>query len=148
MIFIDTCYEFISNRACSCSKGEHHRHMLACTETGTVYSWGDGSKGKLGHGSMDPVEWPRMIDQQHFLTQRVVKVAVGGLHSLALTEKGLVFSWGCGSDGRLGHKESVGHRYLYREEYPRLVESLAVLGEVTDIDCSYYHCAALINTKL
>ena len=141
-------YNLCSSRDCSCSPGEHHRHMLACTETGTVYSWGDGNKGKLGNGTQNSVEWPTPIDQQHFLGQRVVKVVAGGLHSLALTENGLVFSWGCGSDGRLGHKEAIGHRYLYKETVPRLVESLASMGQVTDIDCSYYHCSAILSTKL
>lgn len=121
--------------------------MLACTESGLVYSWGDGNKGKLGHGDQQPREWPLAIDREHFLGQNVIKVVAGGLHSMALTRNGLVFTWGCGSDGRLGHKESIGRRYLYREEVPRLVDSLAVLGPVIDIDSSYYHCAAIVDTK-
>lgn len=28
--------------------------------------------------------------------------------------EGAVWTWGCGSDGRLGHPEAEGHRYLYR----------------------------------
>jgi regulator of chromosome condensation len=30
-------------------------------------------------------------------------------------------SFGCGSDGRLGHEESKDHRYLYREGKPRKI---------------------------
>lgn len=40
--------------------GSHH--ILALTTEGKVYSWGDGSWGKLGHGS-ETEEWmPRLIE--------------------------------------------------------------------------------------
>ncbi|CAN0305643.1 unnamed protein product, partial [Ectocarpus sp. 13 AM-2016] len=29
-------------------------------------------------------------------------IAAGWRHSVAVTEEGAVFAWGCGSDGRLG----------------------------------------------
>ena len=34
--------------------------------------------------------------------------------NLADPREGAVWTWGCGSDGRLGHPEAEGHRYLYR----------------------------------
>ncbi len=34
---------------------------------------------------------------------KVVKVSAGGIHSNILNEEGEVLSFGCGSDGRLGH---------------------------------------------
>ena len=43
---------------------------------------------------------------------------------MVLTEEGFVYSFGCGSDGRIGHKESLDHTYLYREGLPRMVENL------------------------
>ncbi len=39
----------------------------------------------------------------------------GGIHNSALTLDGRVFTWGCGSDGRLGHLEYEGHTFLYKE---------------------------------
>lgn len=35
---------------------------LALTETGDVYSWGKGYKGRLGHLGSDNVRAPKMID--------------------------------------------------------------------------------------
>jgi alpha-tubulin suppressor-like RCC1 family protein len=34
---------------------------------------------------------------------KVSKVSAGGIHSNILSEKGEVLSFGCGSNGRLGH---------------------------------------------
>ena len=31
-------------------------------------------------------------------------------------------TFGCGSDGRLGHKEIKNHKYLYKEPYPKEIE--------------------------
>ena len=44
--------------------------------------------------------------------RRLPWVCAGGIHSSAVTVDGGVFTWGCGSDGRLGHPEAEGHRYL------------------------------------
>ena len=30
-------------------------------------------------------------------------------------------TFGCGSDGRLGHPEIGSHKYLYKEPYPKVV---------------------------
>ena len=49
------------------------------------------------------------------------KVAAGGIHSGFLSVDGSVLTFGCGSDGRLGHPESADHRYLYREGLPRKI---------------------------
>ena len=36
---------------------------------------------------------------------RVIKIAAGGSHSAAITENGVLYTWGKGSYGRLGHGE-------------------------------------------
>lgn len=72
------------------------------------------------------------------------------LHQCDLTwlaENNEVFSFGCGSDGRLGHPEVEGHRYLYKEFVPRRIEAL--MGQkVTEIATSYYHCIAHVDKWL
>jgi alpha-tubulin suppressor-like RCC1 family protein len=74
------------------------------------------------------------------LLDRVAMVSCGGIHNCALTEDGRVFTWGCGSDGRLGHPEYEGHTYLYKESKPK--EVLALRGAVC-IASSYYHNVAI-----
>lgn len=71
------------------------------------------------------------------------QVECGGIHSAAMTEEGGVFTWGCGSDGRLGHPEAHGHRYLFRSDVPRHVEGLGANSRATDLSCSYYHTVVI-----
>lgn len=37
-------------------------HSLALTETGEVFSWGDGDYGKLGHGNTERQRRPKQIE--------------------------------------------------------------------------------------
>lgn len=129
----------------SCSLGERHSHTLACTSDGDVYSWGDGYKGKLGHGDQESRDMPTKIDPTVFGGEFVMDVACGGIHSAAVTKEGSVFTWGCGSDGRLGHPEAKGHRYLFRSDVPRKVETLP--QTLVLVDCSYYHTAVLTASQ-
>ena len=90
----------------SCSVGEHHPHTLILTLQGQVYSCGDGYKGKLGLGDMEGRDTPCLVPG----LDGVVQVVAGGIHSAARDRDGRVYSWGCGSDGRLGHPGAEGHR--------------------------------------
>ena len=129
----------------SCSKGEHHGHTLALTYDGKVYSWGDGYKGKLGHGDQISRFIPSLIDPKYFNDEEIKHVCSGGIHSTAVSWAGHAYTWGCGSDGRLGHPEAKGHRYLFREDVPRVVDALKEEGRVIDIKSSYNHVVALIE---
>lgn len=48
----------------------------------------------------------------------------GGIHSAILSVSGRVYTFGCGSDGRLGHPDFQGKVYLYKESQPKMIESL------------------------
>jgi len=76
-------------------------HSLALTAAGRVYSWGYGFHGELGHGDQPDQHTPKLIEG--LVHTRIAGVAAGGLHSLALSTAGAVYSFGCGSEGCLGH---------------------------------------------
>lgn len=126
----------------SCSVGEHHSHTLVATKDGNVFSCGDGYKCKLGHGDDKSLDTPTKIDPAHFNGCKITSVACGGIHSVAMATGEGVFTWGCGSDGRLGHPEAHGHRYLFLSSVPRLIEGLKDWKPLM-ISSSYYHTAAL-----
>ncbi|XP_010522423.1 PREDICTED: ultraviolet-B receptor UVR8 [Tarenaya hassleriana] len=75
---------------------------------GSLWIWGKGDGGRLGFGHENPVFVPNL--NPHFDEHTVRCIALGGLHSVALTNKGDVFTWGYGGFGALGH--SVYHREL------------------------------------
>ena len=76
-------------------------HSVAISIDGTLYTWGNGDKHRLGHGSTAKEYVPRAVKA---LQDRppVVSVACGLGHTLALLVDGRVLSWGNGSNGRLG----------------------------------------------
>ena len=86
-------------RAVSVSVGYYH--SLALSADGSVWSWGHGAWGQLGHGDRQNQWQPKKLEA--FAGQRVVAVSVGDSHSLALTADGAVWSWGDGRYGQLGH---------------------------------------------
>lgn len=77
------------------------KHTCALTHSGQVYTFGDGSIGQLGHGTTTGrVTQPRQVGV--LADRAVAQVACGKGHTLALTDKGDVYSWGCGDSGQLG----------------------------------------------
>ena len=87
-------------------------HTLALSDTGELYTWGCGHSGRLGIGSMSNSNLPLFIAALE--GQRVVSIAAGSAHSIALTDEGVIYTWGKGDLGRLGHGAG-GHEILPRE---------------------------------
>ncbi|XP_078407551.1 alsin [Cetorhinus maximus] len=69
-----------------------------------LWSWGRGKEGQLGHGDVLPRLHPLCI--KSLSSKEVVQVVAGAYHSLALTARSQVYSWGCNTYGQLGHTES------------------------------------------
>eukprot|EP00439_Symbiodinium_sp_Y106_P075014 s833_g14.t1 len=75
-----------------------YEHCLIVTADSLMYSWGNGSKGQLGTGSMMPADTPQFITNP----TDVLHVAAGEEHSACLIEGGACFTWGNAAGGRLG----------------------------------------------
>jgi len=73
----------------------------------------------------------------------VLKPVAGGIHSAILTTNGLAMTFGCGSDGRLGHPEKEKYTYLYKEPLPRAIEGPFAGNPVMDLASSYYFMVAI-----
>ncbi|XP_071090448.1 uncharacterized protein [Haliotis cracherodii] len=99
--FLRQVFEACPVTSLSCGK----EHVLFLTENGHVFSFGLGSRGQLGHDTVEEEKEPRMVDCLDGLC--VVGVAAGGWHSAAVTASGDLFTWGWNESGQLGH--STGH---------------------------------------
>lgn len=75
-------------------------HSLALTTDGSLLSWGRNRYGQLGDGTNDNRDTPGAVDLDDDVT--VIQAAVGGWHSLALTDDGEVLTWGQNLFGQLG----------------------------------------------
>lgn len=72
---------------------------MAMSETDkTVYSWGYGKYGQLGHGDIHNTMLPKSIEA--LKGQNVSMIDCGHSHSGAIIE-GEVYMWGCNTDSRL-----------------------------------------------
>lgn len=60
----------------------------------TVYSWGEGDDGKLGHNNRLNYDRPKLIEALSGIG--VVDIACGSAHSACITSSGHVLTWGKG----------------------------------------------------
>lgn len=72
-------------------------HALALTSDGTVWAWGDNSRGQLGDGTYTTRTQPVPLTS----LPGVHSIAAGGYHSLAIA-RGIIFAWGANDHGQLG----------------------------------------------
>ena len=66
------------------------------------------------------------------------QIACGGCHTVALTKEGKVYTWGCNSNGQLGHGDNTSR------DMPTNVVSLEGLI-IIKISCGYYHTAVVTD---
>jgi len=81
------------------------QHCLCLSERGVVRSWGVGIEGALGHGKHGGPSERSPTTVEGLLSVRVVAVAAGFHHSVALSACGIAFSWG--KAGTLGLGETA-----------------------------------------
>eukprot|EP00026_Physarum_polycephalum_P001398 Phypoly_transcript_01399.p1 GENE.Phypoly_transcript_01399~~Phypoly_transcript_01399.p1 ORF type:complete len:917 (+),score=105.43 Phypoly_transcript_01399:210-2960(+) len=73
---------------------------IVCTEGGEVWTWGEGSGGKLGHGDQKDQREPMLV--AGLKGKHIIQVAAGEKHSVALSKDGEVYSWGSNTNSELG----------------------------------------------
>jgi alpha-tubulin suppressor-like RCC1 family protein len=99
------------------------RHSAVITEGGELYMFGSGNWGVLGQGNENDHNYLNPVKVAGFEKRglKVVDVALGEYHSIALTDDGNVWTWGYGGKdglmnswfrqeiGALGHGEQKPH---------------------------------------
>ncbi len=82
-------------------------YSLALCNDGTVAAWGQNNSRQLGSGSgasrvLVPVAVDTSVISSALAGKKVVALAAGGYHVLALCSDGTVVAWGAGSQGQIG----------------------------------------------
>ncbi|XP_021116719.1 E3 ISG15--protein ligase HERC5-like isoform X2 [Heterocephalus glaber] len=108
-------------------------HSMALSMSGNVYSWGGNDCGQLGLGHTKNTDSPSLVEVPD--NQKVECVACGGAHTALLTQDGLMFTFGAGKHGQLGHNSTKN------ELRPCLVTELSG-NRVTQIACGRWHTLA------
>ncbi|XP_024461400.1 ultraviolet-B receptor UVR8 isoform X3 [Populus trichocarpa] len=96
------------------------RHTMALTSDGNLYGWGWNKFGQVGVG--DNIDHCSPVQVKFPHEQKVVQISCGWRHTLAITERQNVFSWGRGTNGQLGHGESMDRNL------PKIIEVLSADG--------------------
>jgi alpha-tubulin suppressor-like RCC1 family protein len=85
-------------------------HSLVLTREGNIFGWGNNTGGQFGNLSNLSSAVPVATTMTNVLAgQRVVTVAAGVNHSVALARSGLVFCWGVNSHGQLGTGDGANY---------------------------------------
>ncbi|KAL8122356.1 PH, RCC1 and FYVE domains-containing protein 1-like [Apium graveolens] len=113
------------------------RHAALVTKQGEMFSWGEESGGRLGHGVDSDVLHPKLIEA--LSTTNIELVACGEFHTCAVTLSGDLYTWGDGHFGLLGHGNEVSHWVPKRVNGP--LEGI----HVSSISCGTWHTAVVTS---
>ncbi|XP_058196456.1 PH, RCC1 and FYVE domains-containing protein 1-like [Rhododendron vialii] len=114
------------------------RHAVLVTKRGEIFSWGEESRGRLGHGVDSDVLHPKLIDALG--STNIELVACGEYHTCAVTFSGDLYTWGDGHLGLLGHGNAVSHWAPKRVNGP--LEGI----HVSSLSCGPWHTAVVTSS--
>jgi len=111
-------------------------HTACLTKRGHMYTWGEGKFGRLGHGDERNAYRPQKVQRLH--DQTVTDVSCGGFHTAAITDAGVLYTFGGGEHGQLGLDDFVNR--LYPTEVKAFLKSRR---KVVQITLGWSHSVAL-----
>lgn len=116
------------------------KHAALVTRQGEVFTWGEESGGRLGHGVGKDIIQPRFVESLAVIS--IDFVACGEFHSCAVTMAGELYTWGDGTHnaGLLGHGTDVSHWIPKRIAGP--LDGL----QVASVTCGPWHTALITST--
>ena len=114
-------------------------------DAGKVFAMGDNRYGELGTTAASSMQ-PTPIQVEGLDGVKIVQVAAGQHHVLALSDQGEVFSWGWGGSSMPGSSVAggsvgaLGHGDTQKQPVPKLVAGIA---NVSHVACGSKHSIAL-----
>lgn len=118
-------------------------HCLVMTSNGDVFSFGCGLRGALGHGDINSILSPMQVEGLAGL--KIIDIAAGSFHSVAVSSFGDVYTWGWNTHGQLGLPKIAKHTFertvkSHQQVFttPQLIE-LEDEESVTSVSCGCKH---------
>lgn len=121
--------------------------ICALLEGGSVFCWGDGSRGKLGYDSISNVgDGDTTIAEAGPVPvgEPARSVVCGTNHTCALLDSSKVRCWGWGAEGRLGH----GSDFNIGDGAGTTIEQAGdvnLQGDATQLSAGFKHTCALMS---
>ena len=112
-------------------------HSAITVEGGTMYTFGWGRYGNLGHGHCRDLHVPTKV--QGLVGETITDPVCGWRHSAALTSGGRLWTFGWSKYGQLGHGDNVDH-WL-----PKIIPELEG-GGITSAAGGWRHMCALAGS--
>jgi alpha-tubulin suppressor-like RCC1 family protein len=97
-------------------------HSVVVSAEGRVWTFGLGDRGRLGHNDEQDRLVPTLLAAEVFEGSKIVTVAAGGAHNMAVGVNGRLWTWGWGSFGQLGLGDTNNR------QVPKLVGAEEVFG--------------------
>ncbi|RLN00500.1 uncharacterized protein C2845_PM06G09560 [Panicum miliaceum] len=115
------------------------KHAALVTKNGEVFTWGEDSGGRLGHGTREDSVHPRLVES--LTVSNVDFVACGEFNTCAVTTTGELYTWGDGTHnvGLLGHGNDVGHWI------PKRISGALESLQVAYVSCGTWHTALITS---
>ena len=125
-----------------------HFVMVACGECatiglskdGTIFTWGHGAWGGLGHDNQHNKLVPTEIPPDRFKDGKLRQVVAGGYHMVAVADNGDIWAWGHNGYGQLGLGDT-NDRW-----FPQRLQSTLDSSRVRMVACGSCHTVA-VTTK-
>ncbi|XP_067014556.2 RCC1 and BTB domain-containing protein 1 isoform X1 [Anabrus simplex] len=109
---------------------------MAVTDAGEVYGWGYNGNGQLGLGNNINQMSPNRVATLQGVV--VTKIVCGYAHTMAMSDVGMLYTWGANSYGQLGTGNKTN------SNLPVLVA--ADIGRIVDIAATHYtHISAVMT---
>lgn len=119
-------------------------HILALSNTGTVFAWGNGQQYQLGRRVIERTRMNGLVPRE-FGLKKIVAIGAGSYHSFAVDSNGRVYAWGLNQYGQCGiDQEGKTGEDGVAVPKPTIVKSLAQY-KITQITGGEHHSAAITD---
>jgi alpha-tubulin suppressor-like RCC1 family protein len=115
-----------------------NQSSAAVTVDGRIFTWGLGAHYTLGLGNMETVYQPTEVQSLRYA--KIKKAALGPRHAAAVGEDGVLYTWGSGAHGRLGHGDG--------DATHRLPTPVSFFEGRKVVDVSICHCSGCATAAI